>query len=62
LAKWLGSKGWNSDRKPSGKLEPHLPPVLLDRWFEVNDEPPKPMSSLAAWLDDILKEASPTPV
>ncbi|MGO4276815.1 hypothetical protein AB4Z22_44490, partial [Paenibacillus sp. TAF58] len=27
LASWLGSKGWNSDGKKSGKLQPHLPAI-----------------------------------
>lgn len=30
LRSWMGSKGWNADQKPSGKLQPHVAPVLAD--------------------------------
>lgn len=62
LAQWLGSKGWNADRKKSGKLEPHLPAVLVDRWFEANAEPAAAMKPLCDWLDTILMGAAATPV
>lgn len=62
LASWLGSKGWNSDRKTSGKMAPHLAPVLLDRWFDEHSAPAPPMQPLVKWLDEVLAAASPTPV
>ena len=62
LAKWLGSKGWNSDRTTSKKLEPHLAPLLIERWFGAHPDPAAPMEALCAWLDQILQNASPTPV
>ena len=62
LASWMGSKGWNSNRSTSKKLEPHLPPVLIDRWFSANDEPSDALAPLVVWLEEILAEATPTPI
>ncbi len=62
VAKWAGSKGWNSDRKTSGKLDPHVPPLLVDRCVKKNGTPRAPIASLVRWLDDVLLHAEPTPV
>ncbi|CUR59648.1 hypothetical protein NOCA1190016 [metagenome] len=61
-AAWLGSKGWNSDRKKSGKMQPHLAPHLLDVWFSDNAKPPAAMKPLVDWLDGIVTRATLTPV
>jgi putative ATP-dependent endonuclease of OLD family len=62
VARWAGSKGWNSDRKTSGKLDPHVPPLLVDHCFKKNGTPQAPIASLVTWLDEILEHARPTPV
>ena len=62
LASWIGSKGWNADVKPSGKLEPHLPRILLERWFDEHEEDPPALRRLVTWLRQIVNEASPTPL
>ncbi|HEX5923140.1 MAG TPA: TOPRIM nucleotidyl transferase/hydrolase domain-containing protein [Baekduia sp.] len=62
LASWIGSKGWNGDAKTSGKLEPHLPRLLLERWFEDEEETPRALRPLERWLTRIVNDASPTPL
>lgn len=61
LASWIGSKGWQGDAKASGKLEPHLPRLLLERWFEDEQETPA-LRPLERWLTRIVEDASPTPL
>jgi putative ATP-dependent endonuclease of OLD family len=62
LASWIGSKGWNGDAKTSGKLEPHLPRLLMERWFEDGQETPRALRPLERWLTEIVKDASPAPL
>ena len=62
LASWIGSKGWHGDAKTSGKLEPHLPRLLLERWFEDEEDTPRALRPLERWLTRIVNDASPTPL
>jgi putative ATP-dependent endonuclease of the OLD family len=61
-AGWMGSKGWNSARKPTNKLKPHLAPILVDAWFQENVEPPAAMKPLVTWLEEIVAGAHLAPV
>lgn len=58
LRSWLGSWGWNSKSRPSGKLAAHLPVALIRDLLEKGDEP-EALQPLQAWLDDILEAAKP---
>ena len=62
LASWIGSKGWNADVRPSGKLDPHLPRALLARRLDRTGDDPPALRRLNTWLRGILDEASPTPL
>ncbi len=62
VARKIGAKGWNGDLKKTGKLEPHLPPLLLDRWFSANTEASKAMRPLIGWLRAIVEESRHQPV
>lgn len=62
LAAWLGSKGWNSDSSRSGKLQPHLPALLIEHWLESHDSPGRVLQPLIDWLKSIVDEASLAPV
>lgn len=61
LRSWLGSKGWNSDGTKSGKLQPHIPAILLDAWLE-DQSPGVALKPLMDWLGDIVANASLAPV
>jgi predicted ATP-dependent endonuclease of OLD family len=54
LGRHLGSKGWQADIKPSGKLEPHLPKVLLERALEGQVSVPTEIEKLESWLKEIV--------
>jgi hypothetical protein len=62
LAGWLGSKGWNSTGGKSGKLQPHLPPLLIESWFETHTHPGRVLKPLLDWLKAIVSKASLAPV
>lgn len=62
MAAWMGSKGWDSKRKPTNKLKPHLGPVLIDEWYSKKARTPKALKPLEAWLQEIVKQASRAPV
>jgi len=61
-ARWLGSRGWNSDRKPTGKLEPHLAPLLVDLWKADHGLAGDPLKPLTEWLQAIVDGAKLSPV
>jgi hypothetical protein len=48
--------------KPSGKLEPHLPRILLERWFAKEEQDPPAVRRLVTWLRRIVDEVAPTPL
>jgi hypothetical protein len=60
-ARWMGSKGWNSTRKTTGKLDPHLPPVLLESRLTTRS-PGKVLQPLMDWLSEIIGGAKLTPL
>lgn len=62
LAQWLGSKGWNSTGGKSGKLQPHLPALLVEQWLEGRNRPGRVMSPLLDWLRGIVEDAKFAPV
>lgn len=61
-AAWLGSKGWNSDRKKAGKMKPHLAPVLAMALFEGPSVPSPVVEPLTTWLAGIVEDAHLTPL
>lgn len=62
LASWMGSKGWNSTGAKSGKLQPHLPPLLIESWFDQHNTPGQALKPLTDWLGEIVKEATRAPL
>lgn len=62
LASWLGSKGWNSDGGKSGKLQPHVPALLIAKWIEDSRYPGDALQPLVSWLSNIRSNASLMPV
>ncbi|NYI43800.1 putative ATP-dependent endonuclease of OLD family [Nocardioides aromaticivorans] len=62
LASWMGSRGWNSNRKKSGKLEPHLAPYLLDDCLALGDPLPMALQPLVTWLEQIIASVRHAPV
>ncbi|WP_164990369.1 ATP-dependent nuclease [Agromyces albus] len=62
LASWMGSKGWNSDGKKSGKLQPHVPALLVEEWMADDRYPGDALKPLVDWLDAIKSSASLAPV
>lgn len=62
LAKWLGSKGWNSAGATSGKLPPHLPALLIEDWLASHSAPGSVLKPLVDWLKDVIKDAHLAPV
>lgn len=62
LKAWLGSKGWNSDLKPSKKLQPHIPAILIEQWIEGHPKPGKALNPLLDWLKEIVRESRLAPV
>jgi len=61
LCLWLGSKGWNTDQKPTKKLEPHLAPILAER---MNSVQPTPAAAkpLLKWLKSVADEGKLSPL
>ncbi|WP_317231721.1 ATP-dependent nuclease [Clavibacter capsici] len=62
FAAWLGSKGWNCDRKTSNKVSPHLPAAVIDAVFEEDGNPPIALAPLYEWLQGIVREQEQAPV
>lgn len=62
LAAWLGSKGWNSTGKKSGKAKPHLPSVLLRAHLADRKTVPKAVKPLDIWLRAIAADHRRSPV
>ncbi len=54
LASYLGSKGWNSDRKTSGKVKPHIPSALLREHLGPTSSQHRAIKPLAEWLRGIV--------
>lgn len=54
MASWLGSKGWNSNLKPSNKAKPHLPSALLRTYLNTRPTVPRAVRPLEAWLSAII--------
>lgn len=62
MASWLGSKGWNSARKPSGKAKPHLPSALLREHLGSRATLPRAVRPLDEWLRVIVGEHKRSPL
>lgn len=62
LASWLGSKGWNSSRKRSGKAKPHLPFALLREHLSSRTTLPRAVRPLDEWLRVIVGEHERSPL
>lgn len=62
LASWLGSKGWNSARKPSGKAKPHLPSALLREHLNSRPTLPRAVRPFDEWLRGIVGEHERSPL
>lgn len=56
MASWLGSKGWNSDRKKTGKAKPHLPSALLRLHLTSGASIGRGVRPLHDWLSRIVEE------
>ena len=54
MASWLGSKGWNSTDKKSGKAKPHLPSALLRQHLSSRAALPRAIRPLGEWLQGIV--------
>lgn len=62
MASWLGSKGWNSARKPSAKAKPHLPVRLLRDHLSGSRKLPRAVRPLDAWLSGVVSDHERLPV
>lgn len=56
MASWLGAKGWNSERKKTGKVKPHLPSALLREHLTASGVRARAIHPLMDWLKGIVKE------
>lgn len=56
MASYLGAKGWNSDRKKTGKSKPHLPSALLRQHLSSRSGQPHAIKPLQVWLGEIVEE------
>jgi predicted ATP-dependent endonuclease of OLD family len=54
MASWLGAKGWNSDRKKTGKAKPHLPSALLREHLAAGGSSTRALQPLKEWLRGIV--------
>ncbi|WP_026820323.1 ATP-dependent nuclease [Arthrobacter castelli] len=61
MASWLGSKGWNSDRKKTGKAKPHLPSALLREHLS-QASLTRAIRPLHEWLSAIVTEHQRSPL
>jgi predicted ATP-dependent endonuclease of OLD family len=62
LAAWLGSKGWNSTGKKSGKAKPHLPSALLREHLAERKTVPQAVKPLDDWLRAIVQDHERSPL
>lgn len=62
MAAWLGSKGWNSARKPSSKAKPHLPSALLREHLSSRTILPRAVRPLDDWLRRIVIDHERSPL
>jgi energy-coupling factor transporter ATP-binding protein EcfA2 len=62
LAGWLGSKGWNSTGKQSGKAKPHLPSALLSDHLAERSAVPQAVKPLDDWLRAIVQDHEQSPL
>ncbi|BBE23462.1 hypothetical protein MN0502_23450 [Arthrobacter sp. MN05-02] len=54
MAAHLGAKGWNSDRKKSGKAKPHIPSALLRQDLGSASSQHPAIKPLTKWLSEIV--------
>jgi hypothetical protein len=59
---WMGGKGWSGREKKSGKLKPHLAPLLMERGLSSGFSEPQVVEPLEVWLKAIVDSAAPTPL
>lgn len=57
LARSLGSKGWQANIKTTGKMEPHLPRMLIEKALAGADPTPVEIERLESWLRSITEGA-----
>lgn len=62
MASWLGSKGWNSNRKTSAKAKPHVPSALLRDHIGSAKSLPRALRPLGTWLGAIVAEHQRSPL
>lgn len=62
LASWLGSKGWNSSNRKSGKAKPHLPSALLRDHLSSRSALPRAIRPLEEWLRSVVSEHERSPL
>ena len=62
LGRRLGSKGWDADIKPTGKLEPHLPRILVAKGLTDAEAVPEEIRRLEWWLREIVATTRTTAV
>ncbi len=62
LAGWLGSKGWNSTGKKSGKAKPHLPSALLREHLATRNKNVRAVKPLDDWLRTIVQHHERSPL
>lgn len=59
LGRRLGSKGWDQTLKPTSKLEPHLPRLLIEDYFENGRASPPEVRRLWLRLRDVVMAGLP---
>lgn len=59
LGRRLGSKGWDQVLKPTNKLQPHLPRLLIEDYFEDGRASPLEVRRLYLWLRDVVMAGLP---
>jgi putative ATP-dependent endonuclease of OLD family len=62
MASWLGSKGWSSTNRKSGKVKPHLPSALLRGHLSSRTGSPRAIRPLEEWLRGIVLERERSPL
>lgn len=62
MAAWLGAKGWNSDRKKTGKAKPHLPSALLRQHLSTTNRTHRALRPLQSWLSEIVESHRRAPL
>lgn len=64
LAAKIGSRGWDSTGRKTGKLPPHIPPLLIDSWKDQHHGhgTGRALVPLVEWLREIAAAAKLAPV